>query len=50
MENIIIIAVLILLVGLAIFYMWKEKKAGKKCIGCPCSGGCDNCKTCNPKR
>lgn len=37
-ANIIIIAVLVVLVGLAIFYIVKEKKKGKKCIGCPYSG------------
>ncbi len=45
MENIIIIAVLVLVVGLAVFYIIKEKKKGTKCIGCPCAknGSC-HCK------
>jgi len=38
MENIIIVAILVILVGSASFYIWKEKKKGKKCIGCPYSG------------
>lgn len=38
MENLIIIGILVLVVGAAVFYIWKEKKKGKKCIGCPCSG------------
>lgn len=38
MENIIIVAVLSVLVGAAVFYILKEKKKGKKCIGCPYSG------------
>lgn len=38
MVNIIIAAILIILVGAAVFYIWKEKKKGKKCIGCPYSG------------
>jgi len=44
MTDIIIIAVIALIVGLAAFYICKAKKSGKKCIGCPhsdsCSGGC----------
>ncbi len=40
MENIIIIAVLIAVVGIAGFYIYKAKKSGKKCIGCPYSGSC----------
>lgn len=48
MENIIIIAVLALILGLAAGYVYKAKKSGRKCIGCPdggscsghCSGGC----------
>lgn len=42
MANFIIIAILIVLVGSACFYIWKEKKKGNKCIGCPMSanGSC----------
>lgn len=39
MENFIIIAVVVIIIGLAAFYVYKAKKSGKKCIGCP-SGGC----------
>lgn len=42
MENFIIIAILIVVVGTAVLYSYKEKKKGKKCIGCPYSG-CENC-------
>ena len=38
MQNIIIISVLVIVVGAAIFYIVKEKRKGKKCIGCPYSG------------
>ena len=49
MENLIVIGILIILVGVAALYIWKEKKKGRRCIGCPsagcCSGkGCDNMK------
>ena len=35
MENIIITAIIVAIVALAILYIVKEKKKGKKCIGCP---------------
>ncbi|MCQ2544483.1 MAG: FeoB-associated Cys-rich membrane protein [Lachnospiraceae bacterium] len=38
MENIIIIAIIVLVVGAAVFYICRAKKKGKKCIGCPYSG------------
>jgi hypothetical protein len=40
MENVIIIAILIAIIGSAAFYVYKTKKNGKKCIGCPNSCGC----------
>ena len=47
MENAIIIAVLVLILGGAGWYIYKSKKSGKKCIGCPdgasCSGKCSGC-------
>jgi len=42
MENAIIIAVLALIIGLAARYVYKAKKKGKKCIGCPY---CESCST-----
>ncbi len=45
MENFIIIAVLLIIIGAVIFYIVKSKKRGDKCIGCPyakqCGGNCD---------
>ena len=50
MENIIIVAILVVIVGLAVRYIIKAKKNGKKCIGCPdggsCSSGCGSCGGC----
>ena len=50
MENIVIAVVLLLIIGLAVWYVVKAKKSGKKCIGCPsgsnCSSGCGNCAGC----
>lgn len=52
-TNIIIAAVVLAIVALAVFYIIKAKKSGKKCIGCPdsasCSakeGGCSCCCGC----
>lgn len=48
LEDIIILAVVALIVGLASLYVYKTKKKGQKCIGCPdaknCSGYCSSCK------
>ncbi len=43
MENIIIIAIIFLVVAFAGLYIYKAKKNGKKCIGCPESGSCTKC-------
>jgi len=40
MENVILIAVLALIIGLAAAYIVRAKKRGVKCIGCPLSGKC----------
>ena len=39
-KDVVIIAVLVLILGAAIFYMYRAKKSGKKCIGCPDAGSC----------
>ena len=40
----ILIGVLLLVVAGAAFAVWRAKKSGKKCIGCPDSGACaGNC-------
>ena len=43
-EDIIIIIILLVIVAAVGFYIYKEKKKGSKCIGCPygkeCSGKC----------
>ena len=40
-DSIIIAVILVAIVGLAGFYVYKAKKSGKRCVGCP-DGGC-NC-------
>ena len=46
MIDFIILAVLVIILGAAIFYIVKEKKKGTVCIGCPnagtCAGKCDS--------
>ena len=45
-KDLIIAAVVILIVGLAVLYIYKAKKKGRKCIGCP--GKCSECESgCN---
>ena len=48
----LIIAILVAIIGGAAFYIYKAKKSGKKCIGCPDSGSCQgscsgSCQGCN---
>ena len=40
MANIIITIIIALLFGAAVYYIYKAKKSGKHCIGCPDSGTC----------
>ena len=53
-ENIILIGVITLILGGAGWYIYKAKKSGKKCIGCPdsgsCSGHCAGCNGCCNKK
>lgn len=44
MENIVLVIALVVIIAFAAFYVYKAKKSGKKCIGCPESGnGCCSC-------
>ena len=47
MKNLIIIVILAVILGFAAWYVYKSRKSGKKCIGCPhgatCSGKCCGC-------
>ncbi len=46
MIDFIVIAIIVLIIFSACFYIYKEKKKGKKCIGCPYAGECGK-KKCN---
>ena len=47
MVNLIAFAVIAVIVGGAAGYVYKEKKQGTKCIGCPSGGSCSSCNSCN---
>ena len=53
MTNFLIIVILLAIVGGASFYIYKAKKSGAKCVGCPhaktCGGGCGSCDGCGHK-
>ena len=53
MIDMIIIAVVLFIICAVGFYIYKAKKSGQKCIGCPesktcgsCGGGCGGCSGC----
>ena len=43
MKDIIVILILVILIGSILWYIVKQKKNGRKCIGCPESGRCAKC-------
>ena len=47
MTDVIVVAIVGLIVGLATGYIVRAKRRGRKCIGCPdgsaCSGSCQSC-------
>lgn len=45
MENLLVIAILVVVLGGAIAYIIKAKKSGAKCIGCPAGGTCGKTKS-----
>lgn len=46
-ENYIIVAILLVLMGSIIFYLVRSGKKGKSCIGCSCGGNCGGKCSCN---
>ncbi len=42
MENLVLIVAIVLIIGIAVFYVYKSKKSGAKCIGCPDGCSCGN--------
>ena len=47
MVDIIVILTVLLLVGAAGLYIYKAKKAGQKCIGCPYAKSCGSKGSCS---
>ncbi len=47
MVDFILIIVLLIIVGVSILYIVKEKKKGVKCIGCPVAGECKHKGNCH---
>lgn len=48
MENAIIVIIIIAILGGAAAYLYRAKKRGVKCVGCPDSGSCSgNCAGCS---
>lgn len=47
MADLIAGGIIAAIVLAAAFYVYKAKKSGKKCIGCPDSGGCSGCQGCH---
>ena len=51
MIDVILSVVLVLVIGGAALYLYRAKKNGQKCIGCPesrsCSGNCACCGGCS---
>ena len=60
MEDVVIIAVVALILALAGLYVYRAKKSGQKCIGCPhsktcgskggCGGNCSGCSGSGPEQ
>ena len=51
LSDYIVLGVFVLIVGLVVFYIIKEKKKGTVCIGCPHAGSCPkNQKGCSCNR
>lgn len=40
MTDYIVAAVVLIIVGIALLYIYKAKKSGVKCIGCPSGANC----------
>ncbi len=49
MDNVIAIVIIAVIVVAAAGYVYKAKKSGKKCIGCPESCNCDKNGGCGSK-
>ena len=44
MENLVIAVLLALILGGAALYLYRAKKEGRRCVGCPDSDSCPHCR------
>lgn len=53
MQDLIVIAVIVLIIGVAVWYIRREKRKGVQCVGCPdsktCAGKCAGCAGCGSR-
>lgn len=49
MVDLIALAVIAAVIGLAAGYVYKAKKRGVRCVGCPNGGNCGSCPGCHQK-
>ena len=49
MKDIILVAVILIILGCAGLYLYKAKKSGRACVGCPHSKGCGKCSCAHDK-
>ena len=47
--EILSLSILLLIAALAVFYLIRQKKKGRKCIGCPYADSCAS-RSCNCKK
>lgn len=54
MIDLIIVAIIVGIASGIVWYLWKAKKRGEKCVGCPysrqCKGNCGEKTKNNPKK
>lgn len=48
MTNVILVMILLLIAGGAGLYLYRAKKRGEHCIGCPYAKSCNKHACCNP--
>jgi len=46
MESVIAAVIVVAILALAVWYIYKAKKSGKKCVGCPDGGSCSGSCSC----
>ena len=44
MINLIVTGILVAVISAIVFYLYREKKRGTRCIGCPYGKQCTGCK------